>query len=261
MRLLRHYIAVLLFVAPMVSSAQDLSLGEINVYTFKLDSLFNKDGSGKALYAVGKDYSAELFCTKVGDNIFFKILIDGKSYSVIDNPYEKKVSSSNYVSAGYWKDGKWEHFPGLSYTAGPYFLQLPKSITSSTNNQKQGVSQNRNTTQTITRTLTKTEAPQWRLMGKVTVTSDIEIRDNGKDIHYEEETAFLYSASDGKTEKYKITIPRTGIEYDVSRNSSYNGARIQWSSNGKYVRSVPDLSEMYTHHAGGYYFNISSVKM
>lgn len=261
MKSLRHFIILLLFVDPMVCRAQDISLGEINVYSFSLDSLYTSGHRGKALYAVGKKHSGELYCTKVGENIFFKISIDGKMYSVIDNPYGEKVSSQDYNSAGYWNDGKWERLNKLTHAAGQYFLKLPESIISATNNQKQSVIQNQSYPQLIKRTTTENETPQWKLMGKVRVTSDIRITDNGKDVHYDQETAFLYSAFDGKKEKYKISIPRTGKEYDVSRNSSYNGASIQWSHNGKYVWSVPSLSEMYTHYAGGYYFNISSVDM
>ena len=99
-------------------------------------------------------------------------------------------------------------------------------------------------------------------MGKVTVTSDIRIVDNYKDVHYDQEKAFLYSAFDGKQEKYKLSVPSKGTEYEVTRNTNYSGAKIQWSHNGKYVWSVPSLSEMYTHRAGYYYYtNLSDVDM
>ena len=70
----------------------------------------------------------------------------------------------------------------------------------------------------------------------------------------------LYAAFDGDNMKYKITIPRTGGQYDVHENGSYTGAKIQWDSHGKHIRYLPSLSQMFTHRAGSYYLNVDAVR-
>ena len=91
--------------------------------------------------------------------------------------------------------------------------------------------------------------------------SEMERRTGGEDdVVYEKETAFLLSAFDGDKLKYKLSVPRNGAQYDVYTNGSYNGAKIRWDNHGKHVWSIPSLGQMYTHRAGGYYFNVGDVK-
>ena len=105
-------------------------------------------------------------------------------------------------------------------------------------------------------------AQNWEFMGKVQGVSHISVeRDHGEDdLHYFTETLFIYASFDGEKMIYKAVNARTESSYKVSKSSSYNGDRHRWSHNGKYVVYSPALPSMYTHSAGGYYFNMSDVK-
>ena len=210
--------------------------------------------------AVGTEFMADLYSAQVGNNTFFKIKINDEFYSVIDNPYGNRVSSNSYYSATIQKDGIYnKYMPTLTHMAGPYFLVLPTM---------NSTAQNKNQTNSSVKTTpkdTKQEKQQvvvnWELMGKVNAVYNIRrTRSGGEDDYInEEEKAFLYSAFDGKEIKYKITIPKTGEQYEVYKNGSYSGAKVQWDRHGKHIWHMPSLSEMYTHRAGSYYFNVDSV--
>ena len=104
-------------------------------------------------------------------------------------------------------------------------------------------------------------AQNWEYMGKVQGVSHISVeRDHGEDgLHYFTETLFIYASFDGEKMIYKAVNAATGNSYSVSTNSSYTGDYYRWSNNDKYVVHRPALSSMYTHYAGGYYFNMSNV--
>ena len=232
-------------------------LGKIQVFQFSMDSLYYQ--GEKKLSAVGRELSADLYSSKVGDNTYFRITIEGDSYAVVSNPYgSSKVSSEKYYAAWILKNGQYIRIPDLPYLAGSYFLTLPyakqdeRKITNTTAN----ISSNSTTTATTTRQV------DWQLMGKVRVVSGMRTERSGgeEDVIYDEETAFLYSAFDGEKTKYKITVPKYGSQYDVHENSSYNGAKVLWDSHGRYVQYLPSLSEMFTHFAGSYYLNIDAVR-
>ena len=231
-------------------------LGKIQVYTFSMDSLYYN--GTKRLSAVGKEYTADLFSSRMGDNTYFKIYIDDDCYAVLSNPFGSKVSSEYYYAAWIKKDGKYVSVPTLAYKAGSYFLALPFAQTDDRANT--------NTTASIssssTTTAITTKQVDWQLMGKVRVVSDMRTtRSHGEeDVIYDEETAFLYSAFDGEKTKYKITIPKYGSQYDVYENGSYNGAEVHWDSHGKHIRYLPSLSQMFTHYAGSYYLNVDAVR-
>lgn len=105
-----------------------------------------------------------------------------------------------------------------------------------------------------------TSAPQdnnWQYMGKVRGVCDIRIVDNGKDVREESETLFVYSQFDGQRMIYKAVVSGTEEVYEVHKSSSYDGSYVRWRGNR--VSSVPYLSQMYTHYAGPYYFNVSNI--
>lgn len=160
-----------------------------------------------------------------------------------------------------YKDGEYVETPDLTHMAGgSYFLQLPYATNS---NESSSSNSNSNTRVIAIGSSSKSEKTlDWQILGKVQAVSDIRTRRSGgeDDVVYDKETAFLLSAFDGDNLKYKLSIPRSGAKYDVYTNGSYNGAKIRWDNHGKHVWSIPDLSQMYTHRAGGYYFNIADVK-
>ena len=105
-----------------------------------------------------------------------------------------------------------------------------------------------------------TSVPQdnnWQYMGKVRGVCDIRIVDNGKDVREESETLFVYSQFDGQRMIYKAVVSGTEEVYEVHKSSSYDGSYVRWRGNR--VSSVPYLSQMYTHYAGPYYFNVSNI--
>lgn len=103
------------FVMPCLSQVSKNSteayLGKIQVYRFAMDSL--NYGGAEKLSAVGKEFLADLYSSRVGDNTYFRILIDGNSYAVVSNPYGTKVSSDNYYAAWILKGGKYVKSPTL----------------------------------------------------------------------------------------------------------------------------------------------------
>ena len=242
--------------AQVSNNASDGSfyLGKIPVYKFKMDSLSYNDRT--RLSAVGTEFKADLYSSRIGDNTYFQIIIDGDRYAVVSNPHGRKVSSEDYYAAWLWKDGKYVPIPQLDYMAGAYFLALPYSKTE----EKKVPSTNINTTNSSS-TMSSNKQIDWQLMGKVRAVYDMRTTRSGgeDDVVYDEEIAFLYSAFDGEKMKYKITIPKYGSQYDVYENGSYNGAKVQWDRHGKRVWYLPSLSEMYTHRAGQYYFNVDAV--
>lgn len=229
-------------------------MGQIPVYTFKMDSL--RYGSyGKQKTAVGTEYMAALYSVRIGNDTYFKISINGESYAVIPNPYGTRVASESYYQAWLFKDSKYERLPELKHKASSYFLNLPYSNTSGNADKKSDSNVNGPEKK-------QEKALEWQPMGKVKAVSGMRTRRSGgeDDVVYDEEDAFLYTAFDGKNMKYKLVIARSGAQYDVYTNGSYNGAKVQWSRNGKYVQYLPSLSAMFTHHAGSYYFNVASAR-
>jgi hypothetical protein len=234
----------------------DTYLGQITVYKYRIETHSYNDGVMRPT-AIGSEFVASLYSTNVGNKNYFKIVIDGQTFSVISNPFNGRVSPENYYTAYLLKNEHYVSNPQCPYMAGPYFLSLPfdqsnESVVSSVKTQEASSVQKNQ----------QNKEPEWTAMGKVKAVSDIRTRRNSgeDDVVYDEENAFLYSAFDGKRMKYKLVIARSGEQYDVYQNSSYNGAIIKWSNNGKYVQYLPSLSEMYTHHAGGYYFNVDSTR-
>lgn len=246
--------------AQETTSVEGISLGKIPVYIFRLDSL-NYKGIGKRLSAIGTEISGDLYITRIDNTSYFNIIIDGQSYAVISNPYNRKVSSREYYKQWLYKDGEYVSTPDLTHMAGgSYFLQLPYAAK---NNESNSSNTNSVTsTNSISDTNKSEKHLDWQVMGRVQAVSDIHTRRSGgeDDVVYEKETAFLLSAFDGEKLKYKLSVPRNGAQYDVYTNGSYNGARIKWDTHGKHVWSIPSLSQMYTHRAGGYYFNVGDVK-
>lgn len=231
-------------------------LGKIPVYKFKMDSLSYHNDKTR-LSAVGTEFKADLYSSRIGDNTYFQIVIDGDRYAVVSNPYGRRVSSEDYYAAWLWKDGKYVSIPQLDFMAGTYFLALPYSKT----DEKKVPNTTNNNTTSSSSTTTSNKQIDWQLMGKVRVVYDMRTTRSGgeDDVIYDDETAFLYSAFDGEKTKYKITIPKYGSQYDVYENGSYNGAKVQWDRHGKRIWHLPSLSEMYTHRAGQYYFNVDAV--
>lgn len=97
-------------------------------------------------------------------------------------------------------------------------------------------------------------------MGKVNAVYEIKTWSGHEDSYSMlSETGFLYSSFDGEKMVYRLYIPSEEEAYDVVHSSLYSGAQIKWTHNGKHITHVPLLGEMYTHYAGPYYFNVSSV--
>ncbi len=234
----------------------DVYLGKIQVYLFSMDSLYYQ--GVKRLSAVGRELSADLYSSKVGDNTYFRITIEGDCYAVVSNPYGSGVSSEYYYAAWILKNGQYVRKPDLAYMAGPYFLTLPYAKT----DDRKNTNTTNNVSSSSTPVSSNTKQVDWQLMGKVRVVSDMRTtRSHGEeDVIYDEETAFLYSTFDGEKTKYKITIPKYGSQYDVYENGSYNGAEVHWDSHGKHIRYLPSLSQMFTHYAGSYYLNVDAVR-
>lgn len=106
------------------------------------------------------------------------------------------------------------------------------------------------------------DSQNWQLLGKVTVYygSLQKYHSHGEDSYtMSSETAFLYSSFNGDKMNYKIFVSADDKSYDVKLNSSYTGATVKWSRNGKDITYLPSLSEMYPHRAGPYYFNVDYV--
>lgn len=259
--------AIFIFIFTL-SFAQELSatgghsLGKIPVYTFRFDSLHYR-GKGYELSAVGTELSADLYITKIDKASYYTIVVDGVAYAVISNPYSGRVTSRDYYRAWLFKDGEYIESPELTHMAGGcYFLQLPYVSTSNDENNLASNSNSNINAKPIVGSGKSETNLDWQILGKVEAVSDIRTRRSGgeDDVIYEKETAFLLSAFDGDDLKYKLSIPRSGAKYDVYSNGSYNSAKIRWDNHGKHVWSIPSLDQMYTHRAGGYYFNIGDVK-
>ena len=95
---------------------------------------------------------------------------------------------------------------------------------------------------------------QWTYMGTVRCVSSIRIVSYGKCVLEESTIAMLYSNFDGENMVYKLYVPSDGRAYSAHRVGS-GGAHVEYDQSGDYVVHVPNLSDMYTHYAGGYYFN------
>lgn len=104
----------------------------------------------------------------------------------------------------------------------------------------------------------------WTLLGQVQVYygSLTKYRSHGEDSYnVHSEMAFLYCSFDGEKMNYKIFVSVDDKSYDVRINTSYTGATVRWSNKGKYITNLPSLSEMYSHKAGPYFFNVDAVRM
>ena len=95
---------------------------------------------------------------------------------------------------------------------------------------------------------------QWTYMGKVRCVSSIRMDYNRKGVSEESTFAMLYSNFDGENMVYKLYVPSDGRAYSALRVGS-GGEHVKYDRRGNYVVHVPRLSDMYTHCAGGYYFN------
>lgn len=261
----KHLVLLLLLLCSLNLRAQNspndgsVNLGKIPVYKFKLDSLRYNDGITR-LSAIGTEYMADLYSFSIGSNTYLKIVIDGESLVITDNPYGKnlfgrKVSPHNYYHAHIYKEGRYEEIPDLTHKAGSYLMALPFSYSDN-------VSSQRGTQNLSSATENRQKAePQWQLLGKVTVYSNMRKEWDGSesDVVFDEETAFLYTSYSESTIKYRISIPKYGEQYDVHDNDSYTGAKVQYTRNGKRVQYMPNISEMFTHYAGKYYFDVDRV--
>lgn len=252
--------SVFIFSLGLAQEITSVGLGKIPVYIFQFDSL-NYKGIGKRFSAIGTEISGDLYITRLDNTSYFNIVIDGQSYAVISNPYNRKVSSKEYYMEWLYKDGEYVPTPDLTHMAGGlYFLQLPYAA-----KNNESISPN-TTSMSLANSIPSSNKSEkhldWQVMGRVQAVSDIYTRRYGgeDDVVYEKETAFLLSAFDGDKLKYKLSVSRNGAQYDVYSNGSYNGAKIRWDTHGKHVWSIPSLSQMYTHRAGGYYFNVGDVK-
>ena len=244
-------------------------LGKISVYKFTLKDLNYKDGETH-LSAVGTEYTAQLYMTPVGSSAIFTITIDGDSYTVVENPYGKKVSDRDYFAAWVLKGGEYVSAPKCTHKAGDYFLSLPFS------NGGTSASDTKSSTKTSTSTSTSSSSTSnskssstttakkelnWQMMGRVTLLRNQRINRIGEDsVVYDEEPAFLYSAMDGDRLVYRAYLINQGYYLSVSQNSYYTGAKVRWTSSGRSVIQCPPIEQMYTHCAGSYYFNLSSVR-
>lgn len=103
------------------------------------------------------------------------------------------------------------------------------------------------------------ENAEWQYMGKVRAVTDLRIINNGKDYKETYEYVFVYSSFNGEKMKYRIYVPSIEQSFDVVTSTSYCNASFGMSPSGKYYWSIPPLSHMFTHYAGPYHFNMSSV--
>lgn len=108
----------------------------------------------------------------------------------------------------------------------------------------------------------ETNSENWVYMGVVYGVYDIlKSRSKGEDaIMRKGENVFLYSSFDGEKMVYKIFVPVEDRAYEVVISVNYTGEDIKWSRNDKNIIYMPSLSEMYTHYAGKYHFNVTSAK-
>lgn len=249
-------LGAMVYALGMISIAQNSgnSLGKIPVYSFRIDSLGYADGT-KRLSAIGTEAMAELFAYSIGNNTYFKVQIGGESLAVTENPYGTRVSPTSYIYAWVYRDGRYDATPSLTHKAGDFFLTLPFSYSNS------------NTTSNANNSKPSTDSPQkkveenWQLLGKIKVFSNMRVQRDGSesDVVFDEEIAFLYSSYSDSKIKYRISIPKTGEQHNVYENDNYNGAKVRYTSNGKRVQYTPSISEMFTHYAGKYYFNVDRV--
>ena len=105
---------------------------------------------------------------------------------------------------------------------------------------------------------------KWELLGKVTAYygSLTKYRSHGEDTYSSKcVTGFLYSSFNGDRMTYRLYVSVDDKSYEVHVNPSYTGAHVKWSRNWKDIVYLPSLSEMYTHYAGHYYFDVDCVQM
>jgi len=256
---MKLFVTLLLSLLALTSTAQnsqaDIPMGKIKVYKFNIESLKMKDGT-HAPCAVGYEQEAELFSMKIGDDIFYKIKINNDYYSVLPKPYNG-YSQQKYKEAVLDPGpppASYLPVPKLPYIAGEYLLNLPFF---------ESKPAPQNTTSISQPTIPPQTNLNWQLIGQITVYNGQyhrSISHGEEDITFESENAYLYSAFDGSEMKYKITIPKYGSQYDVQRNGNYNGDKVRYTNNGKRITHIPDVSYIYTHRAGGYYFNVDNAR-
>lgn len=111
------------------------NLGKVSVYKFRADSLYYTNEKNKRLTAVGTEFEADLYASKLGNNTFFKILINGESYAVVSRAKgDGFIPYNTYYRSCILKNGKYVSVPTLTHKAGQYFLNIPYSETSNYNN-------------------------------------------------------------------------------------------------------------------------------
>ena len=97
---------------------------------------------------------------------------------------------------------------------------------------------------------------EWTFMGKVFGVTEIKLNDSLDDVTRDGSSGLLYSNFDGENMVYKLYVPADGKAYTAYRVG--NGkSHINYGRGGIYV---PSLSQMYTHCAGGYYFNPTDAR-
>ena len=181
-------ISAFCFAKPCLSQVSnnnsDTYLGKINVYKFSMDSLYYH--GVKLSSAVGRELSAELYSSKVGDNIYFRISIEGDIHAVVSNPYGTRVSSDNYYYAWILKNGQYVRTPDLAYMAGSYFLTLPYAKT----DDKRNANTTANVPSNSTPASSTSKQVNWQPLGKVRVVSDMRTtRSHGEeDVIYDEDS-------------------------------------------------------------------------
>lgn len=93
-------------------------------------------------------------------------------------------------------------------------------------------------------------------MGKVFGVTEIKLNDSLDDVTRDGSSGLLYSNFDGENMVYKLYVPADGKAYTAHRVG--NGkSHINYGRGGIHV---PSLSQMYTHCAGGYYFNPTDAR-
>lgn len=259
MRAIKYFV-VLITTFFSVQSAQaqqtETYLGKIPVYKFYLDSLRYSDKKNHVT-AVGIKRTGDLYSSLVGNQTFFKLSIDDASYAVQQNKRGVRALFQEYYMACLYEDGEYVNAPAFEYMAGPYLLELPFA-----KDEVSNANENSNVTSTSNIATSAPKQLDWQYMGKVSVKRNMRRTSSGgeDDVRFDTEVAFLYSSFDGTKTKYKISIPKYGSQYDVHENCSYTGRTVEWSSNGRHIRFLPSIDEMFTHYAGSWYLNVGDIR-
>lgn len=139
------------------ASDGSVNLGKITVYKFEekpVSYTITRGGEKKhetIPSAVGYEKMADLYVTKIGNNTYFKIQIEGEIYAVVSRPSGERFIPT--ISLEYtWinKNCDYVKVPTLSHKAGPYFLNVPyrQSNDSQANTGQSNGNVNSNNTQT-----------------------------------------------------------------------------------------------------------------